>query len=292
MRNNMKKEKPKMLYVYDYEQYPYAERVPYSVSSLLENSLGAYFEMFHLGEIEPLKADVVFNTLPMISRGGTGIDLFIKGKITMFYNTVPLEWPASKKEVDQWSDQCDIVFVASDIEVPTYGDKGRVLYSGVNPYYRYLPNVANYDIGFLGSEVVDYRINFLNEIERTFKLFRGAVPTGLGVPSARMLSKCRLVMSVEDYYEQDKGIEHRFWTFGNVRPILMYDSRDLSKNFREGVHYIGYRSNEEFMEKAKYYLANMHEADEIGDNLIREFREKHTFFHRAEKIYDEYKKLI
>jgi len=99
-------------------------------------------------------------------------------------------------------------------------------------------------------------------------------------------------MSVEDYYEQDKGIEHRFWTFGNVRPILMYDSRDLSKNFKEGVHYIGYRSNKEFMEKAKYYLANMHEADEIGDNLIREFRENHTFFNRAKEVYDEYKKLI
>ncbi len=275
--------KPSMLVVYDYEASPWQSRVKYSMPFLMHQALKEYFDVYTLDEKNENEVDCVFNTLPM----GDDEKFFKKGKFTMFWNSVPLEGPHYKQ-----TDLCDLVFCAVPAITPRYGDRGVDLMQGVNPYYNYIPSEFEYDVGFLGSEREASRINMLNELEKHCKLLRGS--TTLGEETSKLLSKCRLVLSIEDYFDREIGIEHRFFTFGNIRPILMFHTIDFERvGFKEGVHYIGYRDGADgCLPKIDYYLKHMDEAEQIGKNLQELFVKEHTYHHRAKKIYEEYLKKI
>jgi hypothetical protein len=270
--------KPSMLVVYDYEMSPWQERIKYSMPFLMKEALKEFFDVYTLAEKRENEVDCVFNTLPM----GKDNQFFRIGKVTMFWNSIPLEG-----EFYSEAEKSDIIFCASPSFTPKYGDKGVTLMQGVNPHYNYVPSEFEYDIGFLGSEIEASRIDFLNKLSEHFKLLRGS--TELGARSSELLSKCKLVLSIEDYYEREMGIEHRFFTFGNIRPILMFNTRDFKKmGFKEGEHYIGYSNVESCIDKVNYYLKHMEKAEQIGQNLQKLFAEKHTYHDRAKKVYETY----
>ncbi len=270
--------KPSMLVVYDYEMPPWQERIKYSMPFLMVEALKEYFDVYTLKEKNETEVDCVFNTLPL----GKEQRFFRKGKFTMFWNCVPLEGPLYEQ-----TDKCDLVFCAVPAMTSRYGDRGITLLQGVNPYYNYVPCEFEYDVGFLGSEREASRINMLNELEKHCKLLRGS--TTLGEETSKLLSKARLVLSIEDYFDREIGIEHRFFTFGNIRPILMFHTLDFERvGFKEGVHYIGYHGTPDLLLKVDYYLVHMDEAEQIGKNLQTLFAEKHTYHDRAKKVYDAY----
>ena len=270
--------KPSMLVVYDYEMSPWQGRIKYSVPFLMKEALKEFFDVYTLDEKNENEVDCVFNTLPM----GQDDQFFRIGKITMFWNLCPLENGLYRE-----AEKSDIVFCAAPSFTPRYGGKGITLLHGVNPYYNYIPSEFEYDVVFLGSEIEASRINFLNELGKHCKLLRGQ--TTLGEESSKLLSKGRLVLSIEDYKDREMGIEHRFFTFGNVRPILMFNTRDFQMaGFKEGEHYIGYEYVEDCIKKIDYYLKHMEEAEQIGRNLQKLFTEKHTYHDKAKAVYEAY----
>lgn len=272
--------KPVMLYNYEYTMAPWESRKADSFTFQLEDALSEFFTVVHRGDARPPDVDVVLNTVPL-SRVGSNdkSDLFLSGQKTYFWNPIPLEGM-----FEELVDRCDKMFCNVPSMTTKYGDKGVTLLSAVNPNYQYHQSEFEYDIGFLGSEIEMDRIFFLDQLDREFKLLRGAA-SGLGKPSAELLSKCKLVLSIEDYYDRFAGIEHRLWTFGNVRPILVRWNPDYDIVGKDKEHYIGYTNEGDAIDKIHYYLEHMNEAEKIFKNLKAEFDAKHQWKHRAEQVY-------
>ncbi len=149
-----------------------------------------------------------------------------------------------------------------------------------------------YDIGFLGSETDSWRKNLLNELDKNFKLLRATFGRfKLGEESARALSRCRIVLSIKDAYRsQNRGIEHRLFSFGNVRPIAVHYNSDYDVIGKPDVDFIPYENESSLIEKVKYYLEHQEELEEIGDNLKGKLK-KYTLSVFAKRVYDDFLNL-
>ena len=269
-----------MIFNYDYAMPPYPERREYSVPHFLQIACKEYFDVYERGELPVAKADVVFNTLPLPHNG------FIEGKLTMYWDTTPLE-----NILGEYFDGSNVVFYT----IPSYDSlypegKSTLLLQACNEHYRYFPSDFEYDVGFLGSEIESWRINLLDAVDKKFKLLRGS--TDFGVPSAKLLSKCKLVLSIQDYHEKNAGIEYRTFTFGNIRPILVhynYDYRHIGKPHK---HYIPYSNESDLIKWIEYYLKNGKKREKIGENLKIELKKRHTYGHRAKQVYKAFRRAV
>jgi len=279
----MSEVKPKLLMIYDYEMPPHQKRVKHSSPYLLEQALKEYFDMYRVGEIEPMQADMVLNTPPLKTLGGMGNDLFALGPITGYWTTSPLEGIG-----EEYFKDCDILFNA----IPSWEHKlpkGKAvtLLDAVDPAYHEYEDTFDFEVGFLGSEIEGTRIDLLNRIAERFSLLRGH--TDLGERSARALSRCKIVLSIQDWNWHGAGIERRFFTFGNIRPILIHNTPDFAlAGFQEDVHYLGYNSPDECLEKIAEYLRVPGTLEMVGNQLKRKLRAEHMFSNRAKTVYDAY----
>ena len=277
--------KPTMVYNYDYPMEPFPERIPYSSAYQLEQSLKKHFNVYHRGEIE--NPDFAFNTLPKADQP-FGADL-VEGKVTSFWTTSPLE--GIYKE---YHDRCTVNFYSAPSLKDKFPPNSELLLDFLDPHYQFHPCQFEYDVGFLGNEygVAAHRIDFLAGLEKHFKVLRGAAAS-LGEESAKLLSKCKLVISIQDYHDQGFGIERRIYTFGNVRPIMVHYNDDYNAVGKPFTHYIPYGSLEEAIELIKEYTGDIDKVtkrEEIGQNLKDKLKSEHTVEHRAKQIYDTYLK--
>lgn len=269
--------KPTMVFNYDYEMAPYQERIPYSSAFQLEQSLKKYFDVYRRGEI--LAPDFAFNTLPRVQHPPG--DDFVDGKVSSFWTTSPLEGIC-----EEYFSRSTVNFYSAPSLKKRFPENSVMLLDFVDPHYTYKPQEFAYDIGFLGSEMESHRQEFLNELQKNFRLLRGA--TDLGKKSAEALSQCKLVISIQDYHNQGFGVERRIFTFGNVRPILIHYNDDYLAIGKPFEHYIPYGSREEAIILIQKYLKEESERERIGENLKRVLLEKHQADHRAKLIYDTY----
>ncbi len=60
----------------------------------------------------------------------------------------------------------------------------------------------------------------------------------------------------------------------------------LGDLFEDGKHLVTYKTLEEMVEKAKYYLEHEDEREAIAKAGYEEFVSKHTYKHRIEKILE------
>lgn len=60
----------------------------------------------------------------------------------------------------------------------------------------------------------------------------------------------------------------------------------LSELFEDGKHLVTYKTLDEMVEKAKYYLEHDEEREKIAKAGYDEFISKHTYKHRIEKVHD------
>lgn len=275
--------KPSLLFNYDYAMTPYSHRQPWSPAFQLQEALREYFDVYRRDEINLSSADFVFNAPPIVAEGGQGIDLFLKGKKTAWWDVLPLE------HIDrQYFDRCDVVFYNTPSFADEYPQNKRVLLmEAVDTwgYYRQ-PATLDYDLGFLGSEVVGYRIDLLNLLSKKYKMLRGQME--MGPISSRELSRCKLVLSIQDYWEKNAYIERRTFTFGNVRPILIHMNRDYMSVGDPYLDYIPYTDEASLISQIDYYLANDKEREQIGNNMILNLKENHTNQIRAKTVYQAF----
>jgi hypothetical protein len=277
----MSEVKPKLLYIYDYEMPPHQVRIPRSSPYQLEQALKEFFDVYRDKEINVDQVDLVFNTLPITTGGGTGYDMFTKGPMTAFWTTSPLEGIGQK-----YFDDCDIIFNS----IPSWAnkmppDKTVTLLDAADPEYKEYPSEKIYDVGFLGSVVEGTRVDLLNKIDSEFKLLKGS--KGLGEESARALSQCQLVLSIQDWNWHNAGIERRLFTFGNIRPILVRDNEDYRIIGQSGVDYIPYVNDDDCLKQLHKYLDPNVDIEIIGNNL-KEILKHHTFRDRAKTVYEAY----
>ncbi len=67
--------------------------------------------------------------------------------------------------------------------------------------------------------------------------------------------------------------------------LFVYDIRpDMKKIFKEGVHYVGFVNQDEFNQKAKYYLENDRARLKIAEAGYQEVANRHTFVARIKEI--------
>lgn len=276
----MNDKKPNLLMIYDYEMPPHQIRIAHSSAFLLEQALKEYFNVFRINEISPQEVDLVFNTLPITTKGGAGEDIFTRGKMTAFWTPSPLEGIG-----EQYFKDCDIIFHAIPSWHVKHPKESVILLDATDPMYHEYPVEKKYDIGFLGSEIEATRINLLNKIDEKYNLLRGSM--SLGTESAKALSACKLVLSIQDWDWHNAGIERRIFTFGNVRPILIRDNKDYRYIGEPYIDYIPYKSDEECLHQINYYLEHSEEAEKIGNNL-KEKLKSHTFADRAKTIHNTY----
>ena len=58
--------------------------------------------------------------------------------------------------------------------------------------------------------------------------------------------------------------------------------------FKDGEHFVGYESKESCIDRAKYFLANSSDREQIARNGMRFARENHTYDKRIQRILDDF----
>ncbi len=75
-----------------------------------------------------------------------------------------------------------------------------------------------------------------------------------------------------------------FESLGCNKLLLTEDVPDLHRHFEDGKHLVTYRTVDEAVEKARYYLSHETERKAIAEAGYQEFLGKHTYMHRAREI--------
>lgn len=188
----------------------------------------------------------------------------------------------------EYFDRSDVVFFNTPSFADEYPkDKRVLLMEAVDTwgYYRQ-PADLDFDLGFLGSEAMGYRINLLNMLSNRYNMLRGQME--MGPTSSRELSRCKLVLSIQDYWEKNAYIERRTYTFGNVRPLLIHMNDDYLAVGAPHIDYIPYTDEASLISQIDHYLAHYKEREQIGNNMILNLKENHTNQIRAKTVYQAF----
>lgn len=147
---------------------------------------------------------------------------------------------------------------------------------------RYFPEEPFlYDVSFLGRESMDtykYRRDILDALSKEFKVERGTKLRG--EPSSRVISQGKLTIQTSGW----DNLEERFFQNGSIRPLLVDYLEEIDLIAERDKDYISYTSLEEAVEKVRYYLGHMDEAEAIGNRLIKKIKKNHTYENRANEI--------
>lgn len=145
--------------------------------------------------------------------------------------------------------------------------------------YPEMPSIKKYDLCFIGHINSENRIDALDRMFKEFpNFFYGQ---RLFEMAAEKFCQSKIVfnMSIKD------DINMRvFETLSTGSFLLTNEVPTLGELFQDGVHLVTYKSLDDAVEKAKYYLAHDAEREKIASAGFAEVRAKHTFRHRAEQV--------
>lgn len=145
--------------------------------------------------------------------------------------------------------------------------------------YPYIPSIKKYDIGFVGHINSRNRIDALDRIFKEFPNFWFGQRLFDEAAAIYCQSKIVFNISIED------DINMRCFETLATRSFLLTNwVPTLSELFEDGVHLVTYKTLDEAVEKAKYYIANDEEREKIAEAGYREVISKHTFRHRVETV--------
>ncbi len=147
--------------------------------------------------------------------------------------------------------------------------------------YPFIASIKKYDVCFIGH------INSQNRIDALDRLF-GEFPEfffgqKLFEEAAEIFCQSKIVfnISIKD------DINMRCFEALSTRSFLLTNwVPTLGELFEDGKHLVTYKTMDEAIEKAKYYLAHDSEREAIAEAGFKEVREKHTFVHRARQVLD------
>lgn len=145
--------------------------------------------------------------------------------------------------------------------------------------YPHIPSIKKFDVGFVGH------INSPNRIEALDTLFK-AIPNfyygqRLFEEAAEKYCQSKVVfnISIKD------DINMRCFEALSTKSFLLTNwIPTLGEIFKDGTHLVTYKTMDEAIDKARYYIEHDAEREAIAQAGFDEVRAKHTFVHRAEQV--------
>lgn len=161
--------------------------------------------------------------------------------------------------------------------------------------YPKLEIIKKYDVGFVGhvQETPNYNgITRIEALDRLFKEFPNfyygsrhpGFPTkNLFEDAAKRFSESKIVFNISIKDDINMRV---FETLSTGSFLLTNWIPSLGELFDDGKHLVTYKTLDEMVEKAKYYLKHEEEREKIAQAGYEEFIKKHTYKHRVEKILE------
>jgi glycosyltransferase involved in cell wall biosynthesis len=161
--------------------------------------------------------------------------------------------------------------------------------------YPNIEIIKKYDVGFVGhvQETPNYNgITRIEALDRLFKEFPnfyhgsrhpGFPDKNLFEDAARKFSLSRVVFNISIKDDINMRV---FETLSTGSFLLTNWLPTLGDLFEDGEHLVTYKTLDEMVEKAKYYLEHDNEREKIAKSGYEEFISKHTYRHRIEKILE------
>jgi spore maturation protein CgeB len=155
--------------------------------------------------------------------------------------------------------------------------------------------IKKYDVGFVGHVQETPNYNGFSRIEALDRLFKefpnfyygsrhpGFPEKNLFEDAAKKFSLSKIVFNISI---KDDINMRTFETLSTGSFLLTNWIPTLSELFKDGEHLVTYKTLDEMVEKAKYYLEHDDEREKIAKAGHDEFMSKHTYKHRVEKVHD------
>lgn len=153
--------------------------------------------------------------------------------------------------------------------------------------------IKKYDVAFIGhlQDQVNYNgFSRVDMLDRAFKEFpnfyfgtRNMSRPGVNMfeDAARKFCMSKIVLNISIKDDINMRV---FETMATGSFLLTNWLPSLGDLFEDGKHLVTYRTLDEMVEKAKYYLAHDEEREKIAKAGQEEVLKKHTYSHRIEKI--------
>lgn len=142
-----------------------------------------------------------------------------------------------------------------------------------------------YDVCFVGHVNSQNRLDALDRLFREFPNFYYGQQ--LFENAARKFCESKIVFNI---HMKDDINMRDFEAMGTGSFLLTNWIPTIEELFEDGKHLVLYRSEEEMVDKAKYYLAHDEEREKIAQAGYEEVIKKHTIQNRVSVILDEFMK--
>jgi O-antigen biosynthesis protein len=159
-----------------------------------------------------------------------------------------------------------------------------------NTCYQPYPILEKWDWCFIGHINSADRVALLDRFCREFPVgikgymgWRQPHVQGWNVldDAAKKFSQSRIILNEA---VQDDLNMRVFEGLACKKLLLTEDVPDLRRHFEDGKHLAVFKTVDEAVEKAKYYLAHDEERNRIAEAGYQEFLDHHTYMHRAKEI--------
>lgn len=179
----------------------------------------------------------------------------------------------------------DYVFCAQKRAVEDFekaGVKSVWMPHAVEPKaYPYLPSIKRYDICFVGHINSENRVDALDFLFKQFpNFFYGQ---RLFEEAAEMYCESKIVFNISHKDDINMRV---FETLATKSFLLTNWIPTLPELFEDGKHMVMYKTQEEMVEKAKYYISHDAEREAIAEAGQKEVLKNHTFLNRVQTVLD------
>lgn len=235
--------------------------------------------------VPPHEADLVINVDSIHNSG------LVRGKKTAYYE---LDDNLHQGRNTQFYD-VDLLYIISKVNLPLYPTGTRWLPAAMEPTIHYhWPFEEKYDMVFIGqtgnNACYTYRKQVLDVLESQFNMLTEHCQPQ-DYPKRLSQAKIRLNI-MPRVAENPPLIITRFYESMGIGFTMNDYHSTLDDLATEGIHYIGFNTPEEAIEKAKFYLTNDTKRGEIGESGKQLVLDKHTWKHRLLTILEDYEKII
>lgn len=147
--------------------------------------------------------------------------------------------------------------------------------------YPKITAIKDYDVCFIGNINSQNRIEFLDRMFKAFPNF--FFGRRVFEEAAAVFGRTKVVLH---HSIRDDIAMRVFETLATGSFLLCNEIPTLSELFQDGVHLATFKTLDEAVEKAKYYLAHEDERERIAKAGYEEVIAKHTYRHRVERILE------
>lgn len=141
--------------------------------------------------------------------------------------------------------------------------------------------IKKYDVSFIGNVGDWNRVDFLDRMFREFpNFFYGK---RLFEEAAEIFSQSKIVLNISIKDDVNMRV---FESLATGSLLLTNELPTLPYLFKDGVHLVTYKTLDEAVEKAKYYIEHEVEREAIAEAGYREVMLRHTYEHRLKTVME------